>query len=233
MSRGWSPLRLATAVTLGSWAAVFWFLLATGRTSLYLSSRTGWVVPMGAVILTVAALSRTVTARTAHREVLTPRRAWSLGIVVLPAVLVLALPPAALGSYAASRRSVVGAGIVPAGDVATGEITLVDVAAAKWSRDAQRQIVRRAGAEVSFVGFVTEDPGAAADEFILTRFIVSCCVADALSVQVRVVGAPAGGFEEDEWVRVDGSLYPLGHEMLVDASSVEAVPRPSHPYLNV
>jgi uncharacterized repeat protein (TIGR03943 family) len=232
MSRTWSPLRIATAVTLAAWAGVFWFLLATGRTTLYLSTRTSWVVPMGAVILSLAAAARLITARTGHREILSRPRAWSLGLVFLPAVLVVALPPAALGSYAVSRRSAVSAGVVPAADVSTGQISLIDLAAAKWSKDTMHQLVRRAGSQVTFVGFVTEEPGGPADEFLLTRFIVTCCVADALSVQVRVVGAPPGRFGQDRWVQVTGNLYPVGHEMLVDASSVRAVPRPKSPYLN-
>ena len=160
----WSPLRLATAVTLAAWASVFWFLLVTGRTTLYLSTRTAWVVPMGAAVLSLAALARLATARSGHRELLSRARAVSLGVVILPAVLVLSLPPTALGSYAASRRAVAGAGIVPEGDISSGQLTLVDVAAAKWSKDAQRQIVRRAGTRVTFVGFVAEEPGGPADE---------------------------------------------------------------------
>jgi uncharacterized repeat protein (TIGR03943 family) len=229
----WSSVRLATGAVLAAWAAVFWYLLASGRSALYLSSRTAWVVPLGAIVLTVAAGGRLLTARTNRAEAISGRGAFGLGLIVLPALLVVAMPPAALGSYAASQRSAITAGVVPTESAATGQITLVDVAAAKWSRDIHRQLIRRAGAEVSFVGFVTEHPGAAADEFILTRFIVSCCVADALSVQVRVVGVPPGEFRQDQWVRVTGNLYPLGHEVIVDASSVEGVPRPDRPYLNV
>jgi uncharacterized membrane protein YcgQ (UPF0703/DUF1980 family) len=62
---------------------------------------------------------------------------------------------------------------------------------------------------------------------------VSCCVADALSVQVRVVGAPPGRFAPDQWVRVTGTFYPVGRETVVDASSIEAIPRPEDPYLSV
>lgn len=228
-----SPVRVATGTVLAAWAALFWFLLATGRSSLYLSSRTAWVVPMGAVVLTIAAAGRLATARTERTEPLGRRTAWGLGLIVLPVVLVLALPPAALGSYAAARRSAAGAGVVPAGDLSSGEISLVNVAAATWSPDAMRQLVGRAGSRVSFVGFVTRREGMPADEFLLTRFLVSCCVADALSVQVRVVGAPPGRFDEDQWVRVTGNLYPIGGDILVEASSVEAVPRPEDPYLNV
>jgi uncharacterized repeat protein (TIGR03943 family) len=95
-----------------------------------------------------------------------------------------------------------------------------------------QELTRRAGADVSFVGFVTRDQGMPADEFLLTRFLVSCCAADALSIQVRVVGAPPGRFDADTWVRAEGRLYPLGGEVIVDAARVEGVPRPSRPYLD-
>jgi uncharacterized repeat protein (TIGR03943 family) len=95
-----------------------------------------------------------------------------------------------------------------------------------------KALVQRAGTEVSFVGFVARDSSMPADEFMLSRFLVSCCVADALSIQVRVVGAPPGQFGEDDWVRVTGAMYPLGREVIVDASAVESVPRPKRPYLN-
>ena len=234
MNRTWSSARVATAVVLAAWAALFWFLLLSGRTSLYLSSRTAWVVPVGAAALTVAAIGRLATARAPRPEPLSRRRAWSLGFVVLPAVMVLALPPTALGSFAASRRSQSAGFVTGASTLERGQpVTLAAVAAAGWSDDARRALVDRAGSPVAFEGIVTRREGQAADEFMLTRFIVSCCVADALSVQVRVVGAPPGSFELDQWVRVRGTLYPVGRETVVDASSVEPIPQPDDPYLNV
>jgi putative membrane protein len=187
----------------------------------------------GAVILSVTTLGRLATVRAAHREPLTRRDTWGLALIVLPVVAVLALPPAALGSYAASRRSVSAGFVTAAGDPSTGALTLVDVAGAMWSKEAAKALAQRAGTRVSFVGFVVRREGMAADEFLLTRFLVSCCVADALSVQVRVVGAPPGRFEEDDWVRVEGTIYPLSDQVVVDASSVAPVPRPAAPYLNV
>src|ERR671918_564763 len=187
-----SPLRVAAGVALAAWAAVFWFLLLSGRTSLYLSSRTAWVVPTGAIVLTVAAAGRLLTARTPREERLPARMSWALGFVVLPAVIVLALPPTALGSYAASRRSL-SAGVASGPALEAGDrVTLAAVAAGTWSDAAGRALIDRAGTTVTFDGIVTRRAGAPADEFVLTRFIVSCCVADALSVQVRVVGAPPG-----------------------------------------
>lgn len=228
-----SPSRVVVGVALAGWAGVFWFLLATGRWTLYLSSRIFWVIPVGAFILTTAALGRLATARTELPEPLGRRDAWGLALILVPVVAVLALPPAALGSYAASRRSVSAGFGGTTADPSSGEVTLVDVAGAMWSQTAADALTERGGSEVSFVGFVVRREGMPPDEFILTRFLVSCCVADALSVQVRVVGAPPGELEEDQWVRVRGILYPLAEEVVVDAASVEPVPQPAEPYLNV
>lgn len=234
MTRRWSASRLAQGLALASWAGLFWFLLVSGRTSLYLSSRTAWVVPVGAITLTVAAIGRLATARTDKPQPLGRGTAWGVGFVLLPVVAILALPPAALGSYAASRRSLASGFVTTAPNLESGgEVTLASVAAAGWSEDARRSLVQRAGSRVTFEGIVARRDGQAADEFMLTRFIVSCCVADALSVQVRVVGAPPGGFEEDEWVRVSGAFYPVGREVVVDASEIEPIPQPDQPYLNV
>ena len=230
----WSASRVAVGLLLGSWAGLFWFLLATGRWSLYLSTRTSWLVPVGAVLLTAAALGRFASARVRHDpEPLSARRAWTIGLIALPVVVVLALPPAALTSFAVGRRSgFVGAGVsASTEDIATGSLTLIDVAAAQTSEEGLDALEARGGERVRFDGFVTRFADTPADEILLTRFIVTCCVADATIAQVRVVSVPAGRFAEDDWVRVTGTIYPLGREIIVDATDVVGIPRPGSPYL--
>ena len=60
----------------------------TGRDALYLSSRTDWVVPVAAVLLTAAAIGRLVTSRTSTpeplRENLRLLRKTGLQVVTLP-----------------------------------------------------------------------------------------------------------------------------------------------------
>ena len=234
MNRTWSALRLAVGGALAAWGALFWFLLLSGRTSLYLSSRTAWVVPVGAILLTISAAGRLASARTSRPEPVSRRTTWGLGFVVLPVIAILALPPATLGAFAASRRSLSSGLVGVAPNVAAGgPVTLASVAAAGWSDEARRSLVERAGTGVTFEGIIARREGQPADEFMLTRFIISCCVADALGVQVRVVGSPPGGFRTDEWVRVSGTFYPVGREVVVDAETVEHIPRPKSPYLNV
>jgi uncharacterized repeat protein (TIGR03943 family) len=229
----WSPSRVSAGVVLSAWAVLFWFLLASGRWSLYLSTRTFWVVPTGAVLLTVATIGRLATARVPRPEPLPGATSWTLGVIALPVVLILALPPATLSGYALGRRSgFVGSGVsVPTSDIASGTLSFIDVAAAQSSKAGMAALRSRAGEQVTLDGFVWRQDGAAADEILLTRYVVTCCVADATSAQVRVVNVPPGRFQPDDWVRVTGRIYPLGSEILVDASAVQAILQPDRPYL--
>jgi uncharacterized repeat protein (TIGR03943 family) len=230
----WSAGRVAVAILLATWAGLFWFLLATGRWSLYLSTRTSWLVPVGAVLLSLASLGRLASARVQHDpEPLGSRRTWTIGLLALPVVFVLALPPAALTSYAAGRRSgFVGAGVsTSSADIASGSLTLIDVAAAQTTSAGLDALEGRAGEVVTFEGFVMRFADTPSDEILLTRYIITCCVADATIAQVRIVDVPAGTFQQDQWVRVTGRIYPLGREVIVDATDVAGIPRPSRPYL--
>jgi len=233
MNAHWSPARVWTGLALAAWAGLFWFVLVTGRTGLYLSSRTAWVVPLGGILATVAAVLRLASARTTRPEHLDARGSWTLGVVVLPVVILLAMPPATLGTYAVGRRSgFVGSGVsASGGSLASGELTLLDVAAAQSSAAGRAALQQRAGEAVTFEGLVTLESGAGPGEFKLTRFIITCCVADATIAQVTVVDAPPGPLQDNDWVRVTGRLYPLGDEILLDASAVEPIPEPERPYL--
>jgi putative membrane protein len=232
----WSPVRVAGTVVLGSWAALFWFLLASGRDAFYLSTRTEWVVPVAAVLLTLATIGRLASARAAEPEPLRSRELGVMIAMVVPVLLITILPPATLGSFSASKRSAVaGAGFsASSGDIATGDLTLVDVAAAQTTPEGERALARRAGETVTFVGFVTRYGDTLADEFLLTRYVVSCCVADATVAQVRVVNVTPGAFEDNEWVEVTGTIFPIGREVIVNAGAggIVEVERPERPYLS-
>lgn len=227
--------RLLETMVLGAWSVLFIFLILTDRTPLYLSSRTDWIVPVGAIILTAATVGRALSFR--HGAVADPvggTQMWGTAALILPVVVIMSLPPASLGAFAASRRTTLSAGgISPtAAEISDGPVTLVDVAGALRDDDAMDALRERAGDTVRFVGFVTRDESDPADTFTLNRFIISCCVADALAVKVRVVGAPAGSVSEEAWVRVTGKVFPLGDEVAVNAETVATIDRPSRPYLD-
>jgi uncharacterized repeat protein (TIGR03943 family) len=229
-----SPARIASALAIGMWAGLFWFVWVSGRTSLYLGSRTNWVVPVGAVILTLVLIGRLASLRVEQVEPIRARDSWTLAVIALPVVILMSIPATSLGAFAVSRRASLASGGFASGEAipAEGDLSLVNVGSALINRDSMRSLVARAGSTSSFTGFVDREPGQPANEFLLSRFLISCCIADALSIQVRVVNAPPGEFKADEWVRATGKLYPLSREVILDATTVEKVAKPHHPYLN-
>jgi uncharacterized repeat protein (TIGR03943 family) len=229
-----SVSRLATGFALAIWAAAFWFLIVADRAAFYFSSRTTWLAPVGAIMLTAAMVGRFLSARVSRPEPTSRRQLGTLAVLIIPALVVTAFPPAALGSFAVSRRStaIKGAYVDVSGrDLSKGDLSLVDIFGLSYNGDLG-QLASRAGSTSSFTGFVTKDPSDGADEFRLNRFMISCCPGDAVNIQLRIVGAPPGGFKADDWVRVTGKIYPIGAEVIVDASDVARVDRPKHPYLN-
>jgi len=229
MKRHWSPARIGAGLVIGAWAGLFWFVWAAGRTSLYLSTRTAWLIPMGAILMTVASVGRLASARVGRTEHLGSRETVMFGVIALPVVLLLALPTATLGSYAAGRRSN-STGIGASARIVSGPIDFVDIAAARSVKSAAADLRARAGERVTMDGFVTVDEGDT-DRFQLTRFVITCCVADATISYVTVVDAPPGQVANDDWVRVTGTIYPLGSDILVDAETVVPIPPPDDPYL--
>jgi uncharacterized repeat protein (TIGR03943 family) len=234
MKATWSHSRLATGFALAVWTWTLWFLVATDRTAFYFSSRTTWLAPVGAITLTVTMIGRFLSARAPRPEPITLRQLANLTVLITPALLITAFPPEALGSFAVSRRSTAVTGTyvsVSEHDLSTGDLSLLDIHALSFTNELNK-LVPRAGSQSSFTGFVTREPNDGASGFRLNRFVISCCPGDAINIQLRIVGAPPGKLKSDEWVRVTGNIYPIGKELIVDATEVRLVKRPEHPYLN-
>lgn len=230
----WNSLRLANAAVLAGWAALFWFLIIGERVPLFLSTRTAWLAYLGAITSSLGCIGYLVLASKTPRERLTSQAAWRSAVLLFPVVLLFVAPPITLSSFAVSRRTTLAGQSFVSGSAALseGELSLLDTALALGSSEGRQALARRAGTTVSFEGFVSREPGQAVDEFTLSRFVITCCPGDALSVRVRVVGAPPSRFKSDSWVRVTGTFYPLGTQVIVDAAEIVQIPRPAQPYLN-
>jgi hypothetical protein len=73
------PGGLAGAFVLAAWAGLFWFLWISGREAFYLSTRTDWIVPIAAVLLTAATVGRLASARVVAPKPLAARELWIMG----------------------------------------------------------------------------------------------------------------------------------------------------------
>lgn len=100
-----------------------------------------------------------------------------------------------------------------------------------------------------YTGFVYHPPGWPQNRFVLVRYMISCCTADASPLGVTVEAKNANTFNNNQWVEVVG---PLSTRQIADANeivpiawyqgsdkkptvvatSVQRIDEPKHPYLN-
>lgn len=211
-----------------AWAGLFWYLLLSGRWSLYLADRVQWIVPVAAVAFTLAAIGCAVTGGDDPAPP-SSRQAWGFALGVAPVLLILIVPLGTLSSFAASRRTDFTAARFSKQPLEQGEeLTFQRLVGAGSTDEGRAALARRQGERVRVIG-ITMSPGD--DGFALTRFVVSCCVVDASVVQVPVIGAPGG--EEGAWVAVDGRLtVDAQGAPAIEAVSVAPAEQPDPPYLS-
>ncbi|MEJ8547706.1 TIGR03943 family putative permease subunit [Brevibacillus borstelensis] len=92
-----------------------------------------------------------------------------------------------------------------------------------------------AGKEMQTMGFVYREAGLTPEQFVVARFSVSCCTADATVFGILAEAPEAGKWQPDSWVQVRGKLELRkvnDYDMLVlKASKVEQVKAPKDPYV--
>jgi len=159
-------------------------------------------------------------------------------LLLVPVLVVLVVQPAALGSYAASSRSVVpdgGDGDFP--PLAAPVRGAVPMPMAEFVTRAVRDPGQSlAGVRVRLTGFVA--PAEAGDHgWRLTRFVIFCCAADAEALQAVVHGDPAPR-ARDQWLEVEGTWQPRPAAVddpnpqppVLNADAVRPIAPPRPPY---
>lgn len=198
----------------------------TGDYGDFLQQRMRWllfagglvVVGLGAAEALRADLERRHDPASVRRST-APTVGW---LLLVPSLVWISVAPTSLGASAVDRtdpylgpeRS--GFEPLPEHDGPVPLTMLEFVDRAVW--DETRSL---AGREVVLRGFVVRSPGRT-DGFDLTRFVVACCAADALPIQVAVRGV-ADVPAEDTWVDVVVVWRPpAGSAERSDDPSVEA-----------
>ncbi|NCA81339.1 MAG: TIGR03943 family protein [Opitutae bacterium] len=95
------------------------------------------------------------------------------------------------------------------------------------------------GKEVAVEGMLRHEPDVAAryggNGWLLYRFVVACCAADAQPVAVMLTGGMATNWPGDAWARVTGrfTLRPDRPRPvpIMDVGAVDSIPKPRNPYL--
>jgi len=169
---------------------------------------------------------------------------WAgLLLLALPVVLGLLVEPRPLGASALQNREInVGGGSLISSSAPEGsEMSVIANAGERnildWLYLFQRSTNPAAfdGEEAHVIGFVYRDDRFANTQFMVSRFTVSCCVADAAPIGLIVEWPDTAVLTPDSWVEVTGTLQAgtfNGVEMpVLIADSVTPTETPSQPYL--
>ena len=162
-----------------------------------------------------------------------------LFIVMLPIILGYIVQPHPLGAAAMNNREIsvgtLSSVAPPSGNdsmgLVAGEKNIMD-----WLGDFQRTNINTiAGEEAHVIGFVYRDERFAPNTFMVSRFVLSCCVADAAPVGLVVQTPNAADFADDVWVDVHGRFQPGTFNNttmpILIADTIEKTDTPAQPYL--
>ncbi len=170
---------------------------------------------------------------------------WAgLLLLALPVVLGLLVEPRPLGASALQNREInIGndGSLVSANAPEGSELSVIANAGDRnildWLYLFQRNTdpANFDGEEVHVVGFVYRDARFTDTQFMVSRFTVSCCVADAAPIGLIVEWPDTAVLTSDSWVEVSGTLQTqtfngVAMPVLI-ANSVSPTETPSQPYL--
>jgi uncharacterized repeat protein (TIGR03943 family) len=162
-----------------------------------------------------------------------PRSAW---LLYLPVLAIFAIAPPALGVFTASRAASRPAPPPSEGDYAPlppGSQPVRMKVGEFMNRSFDTQTggpATLAGRQLQLTGFVTT---ARHGTWYLNRLQISCCAADAITLQITILGAPAP--PTGTWVAVTGTWQPAGTPrgdavFHLKADAVTPTAKPSRPY---
>lgn len=241
--------RLAQTAILIGLGVYLLVKIFSGTLYYYINERFLWLVAFGAVtfvILGLVAISRRSHAHAhdhAHvhdhgSEEAHGGSGWSLFVLAIPLLLGFLVPAKPLDSSALESRGLTTNALLSVGqgqsdvqlELPSDQRTVLDwIRAFNFASDPGMYT----GEPVDLIGFVYNDPRLPEGQMLVSRFAVSCCVADAFAIGVIV--------ETDEswagntWVHVtgemqvgklDGRPYPQ-----VLATDIKEVAVPPQPYL--
>lgn len=242
-------------IILGGTGAYFAYTAASGNITNYIAVKFVWLTwSAAALLLAMAGIKGAALRRGAAHDAHSHHGsghnhahhtggigAWiGLGIVALPALLGTAVPSAPLDSRALDTPIESDLGGISASPGETIGIAPEDRNVLDWLRaiSAEPDLNVFTGQEAALEGFVYRDGRFdEARQFMVARFVISCCVADAQAIGVVVVTPQSAGLAEDTWVRVRGVFEVADFDgartviLVAYEDGLESIERPAHPYL--
>jgi putative membrane protein len=164
---------------------------------------------------------------------------WGLLFLALPLVLGLLVPARPLGTAAIANKGINTTAPLTAGSSAPVQLDLAstDRNVLDWVRafNYASDPATYTGQPADVIGFVYHAAGLPDGQFLVSRFAVTCCSADAMAIGLLVDWPDSATLENNSWIRVQGPMavgsFSGRPTPLIEADSLEGVAAPDQPYL--
>jgi len=169
-----------------------------------------WLIAAAVVLIALAVVSivRDLRHAPAEDDDADRHRPWLVWLLLVPIALTTFVVPPPLGAHGATPEAVATTEPsrrafppLPAGRAPTVSIPDVLMRAATDSTNSLD------GRLITVTGFTLKYPGSTD----LGRVVIVCCAADAQLARIHLSGpavAEAGGYPEDTWLQVEGTVVP-------------------------
>ncbi len=163
----------------------------------------------------------------------------ALLILAIPLILGIFVPSRPLSTASLNARGLSLA--APSGlGQSTGELSRVDSekrTVLDWIKlfNYEEDVTPYLGQTAIVSGFVYHDPRLKDGQFMVSRFAVTCCVADAFAIGMAVDWPDSADLPDNTWVSVEGTIDSVSIEEkaspIIHARSVSLIEAPQQPYL--
>lgn len=175
-------------------------------------------------------------------ETSAPPRFWVYGLLAIPLLLGLLVPPHSLAAFSARERGpqIAGLSAIHTGtplrrvslSVDTTTFTLQDWVGALSTDSNPKDF---AGKPIVLTGMVIHSPGSVPAGYIMVlRYQITCCIADAKPEGLMVRDTSHGALQDNQWVTVRGTMSSVGFQgqqvPVVEPKQIARV-RAGNPYM--
>ncbi len=214
----------------------FWLVIATGFVLLFLAGLR--VLQLFNQVRQRASGKPTILSTPQHISLFPP--GWSSALLLTTAIVGLLVTPKVFTSETAIQRGV------------TEALTMTRAqpqAFRSASKSEERSLIEwirtlnvypepdaYTGQKAKVQGFVVHPPDLPSGYLLITRFVISCCAADAypVSLPVKLTSGKRDAYPPDTWLEIEGQMITETlkgkRQLTIEARSLKKIPEPKNPY---
>ncbi len=220
--------------------------IVSGNLANYINARFAWLSYVAAAILLLLGCwqlwlllrGQTTSHDHEHEHDHDHGVSWGIiAIVALPLLLGTLVPSRPLGVEAIEGSISISQASASADNVAAFTISPLERNVLDWLRvfNSTTDFNELNGQPADVIGFVYTEPSFAESQFMVARYAVSCCVADASALGLPATWADTASLEPGQWVRAQGTFQVATFRgdllPVLQVESLELIAQPAHPYL--